>query len=170
MGFAFLIPASSAGVRSLLVPGTCDLTPRRTDASDSAAPWAGKGPTFPHAEPPLRLVLLEGNSYTQFGTVKSKIFPEVTPVMPIGRRLPIFPHRGAEDPERSSAGGESTRAETRGRSTRHLKDSYHWCEKSVKKSAKYQGVILRAGEPRQSRHQPACPRHPQGEVFPLSTE
>ena len=38
-GFAFLLPASSAGARSLLVPGTCDLTPRRTDASDSAAPW-----------------------------------------------------------------------------------------------------------------------------------
>jgi len=35
------------------VPGTCDLTPRRTDASDSAAPGAWKGPTFPHSEPPL---------------------------------------------------------------------------------------------------------------------
>ena len=43
-GFAFSIPASSAGARSLLVPGTCDLTPRRTDASDSAAPCAWKGP------------------------------------------------------------------------------------------------------------------------------
>ncbi len=37
-GFAFLIPASSACARSLLVPGTCDLTHRQTDASDSAAP------------------------------------------------------------------------------------------------------------------------------------
>ncbi len=31
-GFAFLLPASSAGARSLLVPGTCDLTPSRADA------------------------------------------------------------------------------------------------------------------------------------------
>ncbi len=46
-GSAFLIPASSAGVRSLLVPGTCDLTHGRTDASDSAAPSAWNGPTIP---------------------------------------------------------------------------------------------------------------------------
>ncbi len=46
-GFAFLIPASSACARSLLVPGTCDLTRRRTDASDSAAACAWKGPTSP---------------------------------------------------------------------------------------------------------------------------
>jgi hypothetical protein len=46
-GFAFLLPASSACARSLLVPGTCDLTHRRTDASDSAAPWARNGPTIP---------------------------------------------------------------------------------------------------------------------------
>ena len=63
----------------------------------------------------------------------------------------------------------NSRRDAGGRSTRHPKDSHHWCEKSVKKSAKYQGFILRAGEPRQSRHQPACPRHSQGEVFPLST-
>ncbi len=46
-GFAFLIPASSACARSLPVPGTCDLTHRRTDASDSAAPYVWKGPTIP---------------------------------------------------------------------------------------------------------------------------
>ena len=46
-GSAFLIPASSACARSLLVPGTCDLTRRRADASDSAAPCAWKGPTTP---------------------------------------------------------------------------------------------------------------------------
>jgi hypothetical protein len=46
-GFAFWIPASSACARSLLVPGTCDLTPRRTDASDSAAPCTWKGPNIP---------------------------------------------------------------------------------------------------------------------------
>ena len=46
-GFAFLIPAPSAGARSLLVPGTCDLTHRRTDTFDSAAPGAGKGPHVP---------------------------------------------------------------------------------------------------------------------------
>ncbi len=38
---------SSAGARSLLVPGTCDLTHRRTDASASAAPRAWKGPNIP---------------------------------------------------------------------------------------------------------------------------
>jgi hypothetical protein len=46
-GFAFLIPASSACARSLLVPGTCDLTRRRTDTFDSAAPCAWKGPNIP---------------------------------------------------------------------------------------------------------------------------
>ena len=46
-GFAFLLPAPSACARSLLVPGTCDLTPRRTDASDSAAHGAWKGPHIP---------------------------------------------------------------------------------------------------------------------------
>jgi hypothetical protein len=46
-GFAFWLPVSSAGARSLLVPGTCDLTPRRTDASDSAAPCAWNGPNIP---------------------------------------------------------------------------------------------------------------------------
>jgi len=46
-GFAFWIPASSACARSFLIPGTCDLTPRRTDASDSAAPYAWNGPTIP---------------------------------------------------------------------------------------------------------------------------
>jgi len=45
-GFAFLIPAPAAGARSLLVPGTCDLTHRRTDASDAAAPGARKGPNI----------------------------------------------------------------------------------------------------------------------------
>jgi hypothetical protein len=44
--FAFPFPASSAGARSLLVPGTCDLTHRRTDASDSAAPCAWNSPTI----------------------------------------------------------------------------------------------------------------------------
>ncbi len=43
-GSAFLIPAASACARSLLVPGTCDLAPRRTDASDSAAPCAWNNP------------------------------------------------------------------------------------------------------------------------------
>jgi hypothetical protein len=46
-GFAFLIPAAAAGARSLLVPGTCDLTPRRTDAFDSAAPCTWKGANIP---------------------------------------------------------------------------------------------------------------------------
>ena len=46
-GFAVLISASSACARSLLVPSTCDLTPRRTDASDSAAPCTWKGPNIP---------------------------------------------------------------------------------------------------------------------------
>jgi hypothetical protein len=46
-GFAFLIPASSAGARSLLVPGTCDLTHKRTDASDSAVHGTWKGPHIP---------------------------------------------------------------------------------------------------------------------------
>ncbi len=46
-GFAFLLPASSACARSLLVPGTCDLTRRRTDVSDSAAPCAWNDPTIP---------------------------------------------------------------------------------------------------------------------------
>ncbi len=46
-GFAFLLPASSACARSLLVPGTCDFTGRRTDASDSAAPCAWSSPTIP---------------------------------------------------------------------------------------------------------------------------
>jgi hypothetical protein len=46
-GFAFLLPASSACARSLLVPGTCDLTHRQTDASDSAAPCAWNGPHIP---------------------------------------------------------------------------------------------------------------------------
>ena len=46
-GFAFWLRASSAGARSLLVPGTCDLTPRGTDASDSAAPCAWKGANIP---------------------------------------------------------------------------------------------------------------------------
>ncbi len=46
-GFARLLPASSAGARSLLVPGTCDLTGRRTDASDSAAPCGWTGPDIP---------------------------------------------------------------------------------------------------------------------------
>ncbi len=45
--FAFLIPASSACARSLLAPGTCDLTHRRTDASDSAAPCAWSSPNIP---------------------------------------------------------------------------------------------------------------------------
>ncbi len=42
-GFASRIPASAACARSLLVPGTCDLTHRRTDASDAAAHcgWTG---------------------------------------------------------------------------------------------------------------------------------
>ena len=44
---AFLLPASSACARSLLVPGTCDLTPRRTDASDSTAPGVWSSPTIP---------------------------------------------------------------------------------------------------------------------------
>jgi hypothetical protein len=44
-GFAFIIAASSTCARSLLVPGTCDLAHRRTDASDSAAPGAWNGPT-----------------------------------------------------------------------------------------------------------------------------
>ena len=46
-GFAFLLPAASAGARSLLVPGTCDLTHGGTDAFDSAAPRAWNGPTIP---------------------------------------------------------------------------------------------------------------------------
>ena len=46
-GLGFLIPAPSAGARSLLIPGTCDLTQRRTDASDSAAPAAWNSPTIP---------------------------------------------------------------------------------------------------------------------------
>ncbi len=46
-GFAFLIPAPSACARSLLVPGTCDLTHRRTDASDLAVPCAWNSPTIP---------------------------------------------------------------------------------------------------------------------------
>jgi hypothetical protein len=46
-GFAFLIPASSACARSLSIPGTCDLTRRRTDASDSAVPCAWNGPHIP---------------------------------------------------------------------------------------------------------------------------
>ena len=46
-GFAFLIPAASACARSLLVPGTCDLTPRRTDASDAAAHCAWTSPYIP---------------------------------------------------------------------------------------------------------------------------
>ena len=46
-GFAFLLPASSACARSLLVPGTCDLTSRWTDASDSAAPCAWSSPAIP---------------------------------------------------------------------------------------------------------------------------
>jgi hypothetical protein len=46
-GFAFLLPASSACARSLFLPGTCDLTPRRTDASDSAALDAWNSPTIP---------------------------------------------------------------------------------------------------------------------------
>ena len=46
-GFAFLIPASAACARFLLVPGTCDLTHRRTDASDAAAPQAWTRPTIP---------------------------------------------------------------------------------------------------------------------------
>jgi hypothetical protein len=48
-GFTFWLPASSAsaGARSLLVPGTCDLTPRRSDASDLAAPGARKDPPIP---------------------------------------------------------------------------------------------------------------------------
>ncbi len=46
-GFAFWIPASSACARPLLVPGTCDLTRRRTDASDSAAPGVRRGPHTP---------------------------------------------------------------------------------------------------------------------------
>ncbi len=44
---AFLFPASSACARFLLVPGTCDLPHRRTDASDSAVPGAWKRPTIP---------------------------------------------------------------------------------------------------------------------------
>jgi len=55
-GFAFLIPASSASARSLPVPGTCDLTPRRTDASEAAAPCAWKGPHIPAPEPLLLFV------------------------------------------------------------------------------------------------------------------
>jgi len=43
-GFAFLVPASSACARSVLIPGTCDLTPKRTAASDSAAHYAWTGP------------------------------------------------------------------------------------------------------------------------------
>ncbi len=46
-GFAFLIPVPSACARSFLVPGTCDLTDRPTDASDSAAPCAWNSPTIP---------------------------------------------------------------------------------------------------------------------------
>ncbi len=46
-GFAFWIPASSACARPLLIPGTCDLTRRRTDASDSAAHCAWTGPDIP---------------------------------------------------------------------------------------------------------------------------
>jgi hypothetical protein len=70
-GFDFLIPASSACARSLLVPGTCDLPRRRadarernaslatvqtrerdntsaaSDASDSAGPGAWTGPHSP---------------------------------------------------------------------------------------------------------------------------
>ena len=46
-GFAFLIPASSARARSLLIPGTCDLTHRRTAAFASAAPCTWKGPNIP---------------------------------------------------------------------------------------------------------------------------
>jgi hypothetical protein len=46
-GFAFLIPASSVCARSLVIPGTCDLTHRRTDASDSAAPCAWSSPPIP---------------------------------------------------------------------------------------------------------------------------
>ena len=44
---AFWIPASSACARSLRIPGTCDLTPRWTDASDSAAPGAWKRANIP---------------------------------------------------------------------------------------------------------------------------
>ena len=44
-GFAFLIPASFACARSLLVPGTCDLPRRRADARErSAVPAAGQAP------------------------------------------------------------------------------------------------------------------------------
>jgi hypothetical protein len=46
-GFALLIPAASACARSLLVPSTCDLIHRRTDACDSAAPGAWNNPTIP---------------------------------------------------------------------------------------------------------------------------
>jgi hypothetical protein len=46
-GFAFLLPVSSACARSFRIPGTCDLTPRRTDASDSAAPCGWTGPHIP---------------------------------------------------------------------------------------------------------------------------
>ena len=80
-GFAFLIPASSACARSLLVPGTCDLLttigPRHREGP---SPLRGKLPTenslglqptrpiqrlpvpgtvrpFPHPEPPLLFVL-----------------------------------------------------------------------------------------------------------------
>jgi hypothetical protein len=44
---AFLFPASSACARSLLIPGTCDLARRRTDASDSAAARAWTRPHIP---------------------------------------------------------------------------------------------------------------------------
>jgi hypothetical protein len=46
-GFAFQIPASSVCARSVFIPGTCDLTHRRTDAFDSAAPGARRGPHIP---------------------------------------------------------------------------------------------------------------------------
>jgi hypothetical protein len=46
-GFAFRIPASSACARFLFLPGTCDPIPRRTDASDSAAPCAWSSPNIP---------------------------------------------------------------------------------------------------------------------------
>jgi hypothetical protein len=46
-GFAFPILSASACARSLLVPGTCDLTPRQADASASAARCAWTGPNTP---------------------------------------------------------------------------------------------------------------------------
>ncbi len=46
-GSAFWIPASAACARSLLVPGTCDLTHSRTGTSDSTAPCAWNSPNIP---------------------------------------------------------------------------------------------------------------------------